>query len=102
MLAVCLLCCAGRAGAPLLLVHVSGQEAAAEIGRAQQERGHCVFGETCPQYLTLTGDINRNNPAPPTDVSALTYTQVTSTFYRRTGIISYSGVLATDVVILYA
>ena len=45
-----------NAGAPLLLVHVSGQEAAAEIGRAQLERGHCVFGETCPQYLTLTAE----------------------------------------------
>lgn len=88
----CALCIARHyciAGAPLLLVHVSGQEAAAEIGRAQLERGishldatvnlagclsacicaslflclnlhittgHCVFGETCPQYLTLTAE----------------------------------------------
>lgn len=40
---------------------MSGQEAAAEIGRAQLERGHCVFGETCPQYLTLTAEKLKGN-----------------------------------------
>jgi dihydropyrimidinase len=39
---------------PLLVVHVSGRQAAAEIARARTERGSAVFGETCPQYLTLT------------------------------------------------
>ena len=45
-------------GAPLLLVHVSGREAAAEIAAARGDgRGSLpIFGETCPQYLTLTAE----------------------------------------------
>lgn len=43
------------AGAPLYVVHVSAQEALAEIARARDE-GHPVFGETCPQYLFLSTD----------------------------------------------
>jgi dihydropyrimidinase len=46
---------------PLMIVHVSNREAMEEIRRAQQ-KGLKVFGETCPQYLTLTesdlGDLN--------------------------------------------
>jgi dihydropyrimidinase len=40
---------------PLMVVHVSNREAMEEIRRAQQ-KGLKVFGETCPQYLTLTED----------------------------------------------
>ncbi|MEU1038836.1 dihydropyrimidinase [Streptomyces sp. NPDC005551] len=43
------------AGAPLYVVHVSAQEAVAEITRARDE-GLNVFGETCPQYLFLSTD----------------------------------------------
>ncbi|MFQ5783254.1 MAG: dihydropyrimidinase [Alphaproteobacteria bacterium] len=42
-------------GAPVLIVHVSSAEAIAEIRRARN-RGICVYGETCPQYLFLTAD----------------------------------------------
>jgi dihydropyrimidinase len=39
--------------APLLIVHVSGREAVAEIRRARA-RGLDVHAETCPQYLFLS------------------------------------------------
>jgi dihydropyrimidinase len=38
---------------PLMVVHVSNREAMEEIARAQSN-GLKIFGETCPQYLTLT------------------------------------------------
>ena len=41
--------------APILIVHVSSQEATAEIQRARR-RGARVFAETCPQYLFLTAE----------------------------------------------
>lgn len=37
----------------LMIVHVSNRETMEEIRRAQQ-KGLKIFGETCPQYLTLT------------------------------------------------
>ncbi len=40
---------------PVLIVHVSSEEAMDEI-RAAQSAGLKVFGETCPQYLFLTAD----------------------------------------------
>ena len=40
---------------PVLIVHVSGGEAAKTI-RAAQTLGARVFAETCPQYLFLEGD----------------------------------------------
>ncbi|MFF8916223.1 dihydropyrimidinase [Streptomyces sp. NPDC015032] len=43
------------ASAPLYVVHVSAQEAVAELARARDE-GLPVFGETCPQYLFLSTD----------------------------------------------
>ncbi|MER6526593.1 dihydropyrimidinase [Streptomyces sp. NPDC001508] len=43
------------AGAPLYVVHVSAQEAVAELTRAR-DQGLNVFGETCPQYLFLSTD----------------------------------------------
>ena len=44
---------------PVLVVHVSSTEARDEIRRAQ-DRGLKVYGETCPQYLFLTGaDLDR-------------------------------------------
>jgi dihydropyrimidinase len=43
------------AGCPLYIVHVSAEEAAAEIAAAR-DRGLNVFGETCPQYLFLSTD----------------------------------------------
>ncbi|MET9291361.1 dihydropyrimidinase [Streptomyces sp. NPDC003077] len=43
------------AGAPLYVVHVSAEEAVAELARAR-DMGLPVFGETCPQYLFLSTD----------------------------------------------
>lgn len=43
------------AGAPLYVVHVSAQEAVAELARAR-DLGLPVFGETCPQYLFLSDE----------------------------------------------
>lgn len=40
---------------PILIVHVSGQEAADEIRRARM-RGLNICAETCPQYVILTAD----------------------------------------------
>lgn len=40
---------------PILIVHVSGAEAAEQI-RAAQARGIRIYGETCPQYLFLEAD----------------------------------------------
>ncbi|WP_329402408.1 dihydropyrimidinase [Streptomyces melanogenes] len=43
------------AGAPLYVVHVSAEEAVAELATAR-DMGLPVFGETCPQYLFLSTD----------------------------------------------
>ncbi|MEV0114897.1 dihydropyrimidinase [Streptomyces sp. NPDC050844] len=43
------------AGAPLYVVHVSAEEALAELAAAR-DKGLPVFGETCPQYLFLSTD----------------------------------------------
>lgn len=44
---------------PIQVFHVSGPEPAEEIARAQA-RGLKVWGETCPQYLTITArDLDR-------------------------------------------
>nr|MCH9672282.1 dihydropyrimidinase [Gammaproteobacteria bacterium] len=40
---------------PLLVVHVSSEEAMTAI-RDAQDRGLRIFGETCPQYLFLTAE----------------------------------------------
>ncbi|MFJ4710055.1 dihydropyrimidinase [Streptomyces anulatus] len=43
------------AGSPLYVVHVSAEEAVAELAAAR-DMGLPVFGETCPQYLFLSTD----------------------------------------------
>ncbi len=43
------------AGAPLYVVHVSAEQAVAELAAAR-DLGLNVFGETCPQYLFLSTD----------------------------------------------
>ncbi|MFK0252359.1 dihydropyrimidinase [Streptomyces sp. NPDC090445] len=43
------------AGSPLYVVHVSAEEAVAELAAAR-DQGLPVFGETCPQYLFLSTD----------------------------------------------
>ncbi|MFI8419155.1 dihydropyrimidinase [Streptomyces sp. NPDC085479] len=43
------------AGSPLYVVHVSAEEAVAELALAR-DKGLPVFGETCPQYLFLSTD----------------------------------------------
>jgi dihydropyrimidinase len=43
------------AGSPLYVVHVSAEEAVAELATAR-DKGLPVFGETCPQYLFLSVD----------------------------------------------
>ncbi|WP_420413977.1 dihydropyrimidinase [Roseibium sp.] len=40
---------------PIVIVHVSNQQAMEEISRART-RGQKIAGETCPQYLVLTAD----------------------------------------------
>jgi dihydropyrimidinase len=40
-------------GAPLYVVHMSAKQAVASLAAAR-DRGHNVFGETCPQYLYLS------------------------------------------------
>lgn len=40
---------------PIMIVHVSGREAMEQIRWAQQ-RGLKIYGETCPQYITLTAE----------------------------------------------
>ncbi len=40
---------------PIMIVHVSGREAMEQIRWAQQ-RGLKIYGETCPQYISLTAD----------------------------------------------
>jgi dihydropyrimidinase len=40
---------------PILIVHVSGREAMEQIRWAQQ-RGLKIYGETCPQYISLTAE----------------------------------------------
>lgn len=48
--------------APLLFVHVSTNEGANAVAKARLE-GKKIFGETCPQYLTLTAkDLDRPDP----------------------------------------
>lgn len=46
---------AALAGSSLYVVHVSCAEAAARIAAARLQ-GEPIYGETCPQYLTLTVD----------------------------------------------
>ena len=62
---------------PMLIVHVSGAEAADAIRRAQ-DLGLRIYGETCPQYLFLTAaDLDRDGmegakfccSPPPRDAS---------------------------------
>jgi len=64
--------------APLLIVHVSAEEATDAIRRAQTE-GLKIYGETCPQYLFLTAqDLDREGmdgamfccSPPPRDAEA--------------------------------
>ncbi|MFJ2596729.1 dihydropyrimidinase [Streptomyces erythrochromogenes] len=43
------------AGSPLYVVHVSAEDAVAELAAAR-DKGLPVFGETCPQYLFLSTD----------------------------------------------
>ena len=53
------LCLGELLDVPLLIVHVSAEQAMDEIRRAQT-RGLKVYGETCPQYLFLTAaDLDR-------------------------------------------
>ena len=40
---------------PIMIVHVSGRQAMEQIRWAQQ-RGLKIYGETCPQYISLTED----------------------------------------------
>jgi len=50
------------AGCPIYIPHVSAKEAVEVIAQAKG-RGWRVYGETCPQYLTLTGEeIFRQGP----------------------------------------
>jgi dihydropyrimidinase len=43
------------ADVPILIVHISGREAVAQIGAAKA-RGLRIYAETCPQYLFLTAE----------------------------------------------
>jgi dihydropyrimidinase len=50
------ICLAEVTGCPLYIPHVTSERALRPIQRAQ-EQGLQVYGETCPQYLTLTEEI---------------------------------------------
>ncbi|MEE8546209.1 MAG: dihydropyrimidinase [Alphaproteobacteria bacterium] len=72
------LCLGELLDVPLLVVHVSAEQAMDEIRRAQT-RGLKVYGETCPQYLFLTAaDLDREGAEgakfccspPPRDAAA--------------------------------
>lgn len=39
---------------PLYIVHVSSEEGAELVAQARKD-GYCIYGETCPHYLTHTG-----------------------------------------------
>src|SRR4029078_11636348 len=54
---------------PIMIVHVSGREAMEQIRWAQQ-RGLKVYGETCPQYITLTAE---DLQGPDMDMSGAKY-----------------------------
>ena len=63
---------------PMLVVHVSAEEAMSEIRKAQ-DAGLKIYGETCPQYLFLTAeDLERDGmegakfccSPPPRDTAA--------------------------------
>ena len=45
---------------PIMIVHVSGRQAMEQIRWAQQ-RGLKVYGETCPQYISLTEEDMKGN-----------------------------------------
>lgn len=49
------------AGAPVYIMHVTSELAVEEVIRAQR-RGAAVWAETCPQYLTFTGDVLLQEP----------------------------------------
>jgi dihydropyrimidinase len=49
------------ANAPVYIMHVTSELAVEEIVRAQR-RGAAVWAETCPQYLTFTGDVLLQEP----------------------------------------
>jgi dihydropyrimidinase len=49
------------AGAPVYIMHVTSELAVEEVIRAQG-RGASVWAETCPQYLTFTGDVLLQEP----------------------------------------
>jgi len=51
---------AEKAGAPVWIVHLSTKEGLREIVNAR-ERGQDVLVETCPQYLTLTDAVYKDN-----------------------------------------
>jgi dihydropyrimidinase len=51
---------AEKAGAPVWIVHLSTKEGLCEIVNAR-ERGQDVLVETCPQYLTLTDAVYKDN-----------------------------------------
>ena len=54
------ICLSELVDTPMLIVHVSAEQAVEQI-RAAQARGLRIYGETCPQYLFLTADdLNRN------------------------------------------
>ncbi|RLE27655.1 hypothetical protein DRJ54_07525, partial [Candidatus Acetothermia bacterium] len=56
------ICLAQVSGCPIYIPHVSAKEAVEVIAQAKA-RGWRVYGETCPQYLTLTGEeIFRQGP----------------------------------------
>jgi dihydropyrimidinase len=49
------ICLSELVDTPMLIVHVSAEEAVQQIRNAQA-RGLRIYGETCPQYLFLTAD----------------------------------------------
>ncbi|MFW7267886.1 dihydropyrimidinase [Gluconacetobacter sp. Hr-1-5] len=48
---------------PIMIVHVSGRETVEQL-RWARKRGLKIYGETCPQYISLTADDLKNVQSP--------------------------------------
>jgi hypothetical protein len=69
---------------PIMIVHVSGREAM-EQSRWAQQRGLKVYGETCPQYISLTAEDLKGLNMDETGGKYAPRLHATATAGRRSG-----------------